>query len=160
MKIAVGSDHGGYGLKEKVIEFLKSEGYEPEDYGTHSKESCDYPLIGFDVAKAVSEDEAKRGILICKTGVGMAIIANKLPGVRAAAVYDKEMACSSREHNDCNVIVLAANYTDFKKSKEILKVWLTAEHVGERHVRRVKQIKEIESKLKGHGNVKSKSNRS
>lgn len=158
MKIAVGSDHGGYELKEKVIEFLKSEGYEPDDYGTHSKESCDYPLIGFDVAKAVGEGDADRGVLICKTGVGMAIIANKLPGVRAAAIYDKEMAGSSREHNDCNVIVLAANYTDSKKAKEILKIWLTTEHVGERHMRRVKQISQIESKLKGHGNVKSKKN--
>ncbi len=148
MKIAIGSDHGGYELKGKIIEFLKDEGYKIEDFGTHSKESCDYPMIGFEVAKAVSNGHADRGILLCKTGVGMAIIANKLHGVRAAACYDKDIAKSSREHNDCNVIVLAANYTDFKTSRNILKVWLKAQHAGERHARRVKQIKDIESKLK------------
>ena len=149
MKIAIGSDHGGYDLKDKLIKFLKEEEFKVKDFGTHSKESCDYPMIGFEVAKAVSEKSADRGILICKTGVGMAIIANKLHGIRAAACYDADMAKSSREHNDCNVIVLAANYTDFKKAKEILKIWLKTEHAGERHARRVKQIKDIESKLKG-----------
>lgn len=150
MKIAIGSDHGGYELKAKIIEFLAQEHYDVKDFGTHSKESCDYPMIGFEVAQAVSDGSADKGILICKTGVGMAIIANKLHGVRAAACYDEEMAKSSREHNDCNVIVLAANYTEAKKSKDILKIWLKTEHLGERHARRVKQIKEIEAKLKGH----------
>ena len=148
MKIAIGSDHGGYELKEQLIEYLKGEGYDVTDCGTHSKESCDYPLIGFEVAKAVSEGQSRRGILICKTGVGMAIIANKVNGIRAAACYDKDMAKSSREHNDCNVAVLAASYTDFKKSKDILDIWLNTEHIGDRHARRVCQIKEIESKLK------------
>lgn len=149
MKIVIGSDHGGYELKAGLVEFLKKEKYSVEDLGTHSKESCDYPLIGFEVAEAVSKGKADKGVLICKTGVGMAIIANKVHGVRAAACYDKEMARSSIEHNDSNLIVLAANYTDLKKSKEILKTWLGATHLGERHARRVKQIKEIESKLKG-----------
>ena len=149
MKIAIGSDHGGYELKSGVMKFLKEEGYEIEDFGTHSKESCDYPMIGFEVAKAVGDGKAERGILVCKTGVGMAIIANKVHGVRAAACYDTDMAKSSKEHNDCNVIVLAADYTDAKKAKDIVKAWLTAEHVGDRHARRVNQIKEIESKLKG-----------
>jgi len=148
MKIVIGSDHGGYELKNKITEFLKEEKYEIQDLGTHSKESCDYPMIGFEVGKVISQGKADRGILICKTGVGMVIIANKLHGVRASACYDADIAKSSREHNDCNIIVLAANYTDFKKAKEILNVWLTAQHTGERHVRRVKQIKEIESKLK------------
>lgn len=149
MRIIIGSDHGGYELKTKLIKFLKEEKYDVEDFGTHSKESCDYPLIGFDVASAVSEGRADRGILICKTGVGMAIIANKLHGIRAAACYDREMAQSSREHNDCNIIVLAADYTDFKKAKEMLKIWLSAEFLGERHQRRVKQIKDLELKLRG-----------
>jgi ribose 5-phosphate isomerase B len=149
MKIVIGSDHGGYELKSGVMKFLKEEGYEIEDFGTHSKESCDYPMIGFEVAKAVGDGKAERGILVCKTGVGMAIIANKVHGVRAAACYDTDMAKSSKEHNDCNVIVLAADYTDAKKAKDIVKAWLTAEHVGDRHARRVNQIKEIESKLKG-----------
>jgi ribose 5-phosphate isomerase B len=148
MKIAVGSDHGGYELKNSIIDFLKEEKYPVEDMGTHSKDACDYPMIGFVVAKAVADGKADKGILICKTGVGMAIIANKLHGIRAAACYDKDMAKSSREHNDCNIIVLAANYTDIAKAKEILKVWLKTEHAGERHERRVKQIKDIESKIK------------
>lgn len=148
-KIAIGSDHGGYELKEKIIDFLKKEGYAVRDLGTHSKESCDYPMIGFEVANVVGSAAVDRGILICKTGVGMVIIANKVHGVRAAACYDTEIAKSSREHNDCNIIVLAANYTDFKKAKEILKIWLATEHSGERHTRRVKQIKDIETKLKG-----------
>lgn len=151
MKIAIGSDHGGYQLKQKISEFLKSEKYDVEDFGTHSKESCDYPLIGFDVARAVSAGKAARGVLICKTGVGMAIIANKIHGIRAAACYDEEMARSSREHNDCNIIVLAADYTDFERSKDMLKAWLAAQHTEERHQRRVKQIKDLESKLKKEG---------
>ena len=148
MKIAIGSDHGGYELKKDIIKFLQEEKYTVEDMGTHSKDACDYPMIGFEVAKLVADGKAARGILICKTGVGMAIIANKLHGIRAAACYDKEMAKSSREHNDCNIIVLAANYTDIEKAREILKIWLKTEHAGERHERRVKQIKDIESKLK------------
>jgi len=148
VKIVIGSDHGGYELKNKLIGFLREKEYEVEDLGTHSKESCDYPLIGFEVAKAISEGRSDKGVLICKTGVGMTIIANKVHGVRAAACYDVDMARSSREHNDCNVIVLAANYTDFNKAKEILVAWLTTEHIGERHARRVKQIRDIESKLK------------
>jgi len=147
-KIAIGSDHGGYELKNKIIEFLKAGGYDVRDFGTHSKESCDYPMIGFEVAKAVSGGEAERGILICRTGVGMAIIANKIHGVRAAACYDKDMAKSSREHNDCNIAVLAADYTDFKAAKKMVKIWLGTEALAERHARRVKQIKNIESKMK------------
>ncbi len=147
IKIAIGSDHGGYELKTGIIKFLRENKYAVEDLGTHSKDSCDYPMIGFEVAKAVSEGKADRGILICKTGVGMAIIANKLRGIRAAACYDKDMAKSSREHNDCNIIVLAANYTKFIEAKEILEVWFKTEAGGDRHARRVKQIKDIESKL-------------
>lgn len=149
MKIAIGSDHGGYELKSALIQFLKEEGHEVLDLGTHSKESCDYPLIGFEVAKAVSESKAERGVLICKTGVGMVIIANKVHGVRAAACYDVEMAKLAREHNDTNVIVLAASYTKSSLAKDILKAWLAANHTEERHARRVKQIKDIEKKIKG-----------
>ena len=150
MKIAIGSDHGGYELKDKLIEYLRGEKYVVNDMGTHSKESCDYPLIGFDVAKAVGKGQADRGVLICKTGVGMAIIANKVHGVRAAACYDKAMAKSAREHNGCNVIVFAANYSDFKQALEMLKIWLITEPLGDRHEKRVKQIKDIESKLRGN----------
>ncbi|MDP3791222.1 MAG: ribose 5-phosphate isomerase B [Candidatus Omnitrophota bacterium] len=149
MRIVIGSDHGGYELKNKIIKFLKSEKYAVEDFGTHSKESCDYPLIGFDVAQAVSKGKADKGILICRSGVGMAIIANKLHGIRAAACYDRAMARSSREHNDCNILVLAADYTKFREAKELVKIWLSTKHIGQRHARRVKQIRQIESRLKG-----------
>ena len=148
MKIVVGSDHGGYELKEGLVKFIKDEGYEVLDFGAHSKESCDYPLIGFEVARAVSEGRAARGVLICKTGVGMTIIANKVHGVRAAACYDAVMAKLAREHNDTNVLALGANYMDLARAKEILKAWLGAKHTEERHARRVKQIKDIELKMK------------
>jgi ribose 5-phosphate isomerase B len=148
MKIAIGSDHGGFELKVVLTKFLRERKMQVKDFGTHSKESCDYPLIGFEVAKAVSQKEFERGVLICKTGIGMTIIANKLSGVRAAACYDIDMARSSREHNDCNVLVLAANYMDEEKAKEIVKVWLKAKHLGERHARRVEQIREFEKDLK------------
>lgn len=149
VKIAIGSDHGGYELKDVLVKFLKDKGYEVRDLGTHSKGSCDYPLIGFEVAREVGEGRADKGVLICKTGVGMVIIANKVHGVRAAVCYDVDIAKSSREHNDCNVAVFAASYTDPKKAKDILDAWLSTPHAGDRHARRVGQIKEIESKIKG-----------
>ncbi len=148
MKIAVGSDHGGYELKEKILRFLKGK-YELVDFGCYSKESCDYPLIGFKVAETVSDGDADRGILICRSGVGMAIVANKLQGIRAVACYNENLARSSRQHNDCNILVLAADYTTFKDAKKFIKIFLTTDSEGERHERRVRQIEEFESKLKG-----------
>jgi ribose 5-phosphate isomerase B len=159
MKIAIGCDHGGLELKKVIVEFLKSEGHEVKDFGTHAKDSCDYPIIGFEVAKEVADGKADRGILICKTGIGMAIIANKVHDVRAVACYDVAMAISSVEHNDCNVAVFGASYTPADKAKEIVKAWLAAKHAGDRHARRVKQIKDIEKKLNGsaEGNSNGKS---
>jgi ribose 5-phosphate isomerase B len=151
MKIAIGSDHGGFALKGDVIKFLKELGHDVADMGTHSKESSDYPLIGFEVAQAVASGACATGVLICKSGIGMAIIANKVHGVRAAACYDKELARSSREHNDTNVLVLAANYSNIDQAKEIVYTWLTTPHEGGRHARRVGQIKDLEQKLKGNG---------
>ena len=148
MKIAIGSDHGGFELKQKLIELLVKEGHQVKDFGTHSKESCDYPLIGFEVAKAVSGGRHERGVLICRTGVGMVIVANKLPGVRAVACYNEEIARTSREHNNANVIVFAADYTKSPEAKKIMKVWLATEHLGQRHARRVGQIREFEKRLK------------
>lgn len=149
MKIALGSDHGGYELKDGLIKFIESLGHEVNDFGTRSKESCDYPVIGFEVARAVSAKKADRGVLICKTGIGMVVIANKVHGVRAAACYDADMARSAKEHNDTNVLVLGANYMDIEKARQILEAWLNAKHTEERHARRVNQIKKIESKIKG-----------
>ncbi|MCX5679509.1 MAG: ribose 5-phosphate isomerase B [Candidatus Omnitrophica bacterium] len=148
MKIVIGSDHGGYELKSKLIEFLKNSKYDAADIGTHSKDSCDYPLIGFEVARAVSVGRADRGVLICRTGIGMAIIANKVPGIRAGVCYSVKMAKSSREHNDCNVLVLAADYTEERLAKKILKIWLNTNSLGDRHARRVKQIDKLETKLR------------
>jgi len=146
VKIAIGSDHGGYELKGKLVDFLKAGKYTVEDFGAHSKDPCDYPEIGFEVAKAVSEGRADRGVLICRTGIGMAIIANKLPGIRAGACYDEKMARSSREHNDTNVLVLAADYTPETEAKKMLEIWLTTSALGDRHAKRVKQIEELELK--------------
>jgi ribose 5-phosphate isomerase B len=149
MKIAIGCDHGGLELKKILVEFLKNEGHEVRDFGTHAKDSCDYPLIGFEVAKEVADGGVDRGILICKTGIGMAIIANKVHDVRAVACYDVAMAVSSREHNNCNVASLGASYTPADKAKEIVRAWLSTKHAGDRHARRVEQIKDIEQKLNG-----------
>jgi len=155
VKIVIGSDHGGYELKNKLVTFLEKNKYDATDMGTHSKDSCDYPLIGFEVAKAVSAGKADRGVLICRTGIGMAIIANKVSGIRAGVCYSVEMAKSSREHNDCNILVLAADYTEAALAEKILKVWLDTESLGDRHARRVKQITDIESKLRNRQNGKS-----
>ena len=146
-KIAIGADHGGYALKEKITEVLKKMRYQVIDVGTHSEQSCDYPEYGFSVAKKVSSRKALKGILICKTGIGMAVIANKLPGVRAGVCYSKEDAISSRQHNDTNVLVLAATRISSKKAIEITKVWLKTKTLKGRHSRRVNQIKKIEKKV-------------
>lgn len=144
MKIVIGADHGGFKLKESLVRFLISEGHEVKDMGTCSEESCDYPLMGYEVGKAVGAKKFLRGILICKTGIGMSIVANKVKGVRAALCDRVDIARSSREHNDANVLVFAASIVSAEKAKKILKVWLSTKHIGGRHGRRVKQIREIE----------------
>lgn len=143
MKIVLGSDHGGYQLKKRIIKFLESKGHELADLGTHSAESCDYPLIGARVARAVGEGAFERGILICKTGIGFSIVANKVPKVRAALCQSKKAAKLSREHNDANILVLGAIFTKDEQAKEILEVWLKTPFQGGRHARRVKQIDKV-----------------
>ncbi len=145
-KIAIGADHGGYELKEKIKKLLKRMKYSFEDVGTDSPESCDYPEYGYNAAKKVSLKKADRGIVICKTGIGMAVIANKVRGVRAGACNTKEDAISSRQHNDTNVLVLAAEEVPTKKALEIVKVWLKTKALKGRHARRVRQIAAIEKK--------------
>lgn len=146
MNIAIGADHGGFELKEKIVEYLKSRKYKVKDFGTSSDKPCDYPPIGYEVAKAVSERECDKGILICKTGIGLAIVANKIRGVRAAVCHTEELAKSSREHNDCNILVFGAKYIGFEEVKKILEVWLESDISEERHRKRVDQIREIENK--------------
>ena len=145
MKIALGADHGGYTLKGHLSKFLQSQGFEVADYGTHSSEPCDYPQYAYKVAKAVSEKKAGMGILICKSGNGMAMVANKLPNVRAAICFDKDVAMLSRQHNDANILVLGSEHL-FDDPELIVKTWLKTGFEGGRHQRRVKQIAQLEKK--------------
>ncbi len=145
MKIALGADHGGYTLKGHLNRLLESQGYQTTDYGTHSSEPCDYPQFAYKVAKAVSEKKADVGILICKSGNGMAMVANKLPNVRAAICFDKDVAILSRQHNDANILVLGSEHL-FDDPELIVKNWLKSGFEGGRHERRVKQIAQIEKK--------------
>lgn len=149
MRIAIGSDHRGFNLKEKLIEFLRKEGYKVKDFGTHNVlKSCDYPGIGYRLAKGVSSGKIKRGILICKTGIGFSIIANRVRGIRAALCHNLESAKLSREHNDSNILVLGANFVKEEMAKKMVKLWLQTEFLGGRHTRRVRQIEDIERKLR------------
>ena len=146
-RIAIGADHGGFALKESLKAMLERSGYSVEDVGAHSDRSCDYPEFGFEAARKVSARKAPRGIVICKTGIGMSIIANKLPGVRAGLCASVADAVSSRQHNDTNVLVLAASRTAQGKAKEIVRAWLKTAALKGRHARRVRQIKALEKKL-------------
>lgn len=148
MKIAIGSDHGGFKLKEKIVIFLKSRKYQVNDFGAFSEESCDYPLIAYDVAKKVASKKNNKGILICKSGIGNCIVANKVKGIRAALCYNIKAAKLSRLHNDANVLVLGAVFTNFTKAKGIIETWLNTDFEGGRHLRRVKQIEGIENNVR------------
>lgn len=145
MKIAIGADHAGYNLKEKVKDYCERKDYQIIDKGTDSESSVDYPDFAFAVAEAVSSNEADYGILVCYTGIGMSMAANKVPGIRAALVNAPELAEMTRRHNNANVLTLGAGYTDFEEAKEITKVFLSTEFDGtkpgqERHQRRVNKI--------------------
>jgi ribose 5-phosphate isomerase B len=145
MKIAIGSDHAAFELKGLILDRLKSLGHQVEDLGTHTSASCDYPPIAEAVAKRVSEGKAERGVLMCGTGIGMSIAANKVPGVRAALVYSEKVAAGTRDHNDSNVLVLAGREFSNEENLRMLDVWMKTPFSNEdRHVRRLKQISEIE----------------
>ena len=146
MKIAVGSDHAGFSLKEKIIKFLRERGYEVIDYGTDSQNSTHYPLFAKEVALAVQEGKAERGILICGTGIGMSITANKFRGVRAALCLNEYMAKMSRLHNDSNILCLGNRIVGEDLALSVLEVWLDTPFEGGRHVRRLELISEIETK--------------
>lgn len=145
--IAIGSDHGGFFLKESIKKDLAEKKHIVFDGGTYTADACDYPEYGFEVAKKVSQKKAARGIVICKSGIGMSIIANKLPGVRAGLCNSVEDAISSRMHNDTNILVLAASKRSVKKAKEIVNVWLKTKALKGRHARRVKQIEKLEKEV-------------
>jgi len=147
MRIGIACDHGGFGLKEEVKTFLKSAGVDPIDFGSFDETSVDYPDLGHHVAEKVSKGELDRGILICGTGIGMSIVANRFPGVRAALANELYSARCSREHNDANVLVLGGRVVGSGLAREIVKVWLETPFAGGRHQKRLDKIVAIEKKI-------------
>lgn len=142
IKIAIGSDHGGFELKEKIIEYLKSNEIEFKDFGTFSNESCDYPVFAKEVALEVSKGAFNKGILICGTGIGVSIVANKVKGIRAALCFDTFCAEMSRAHNNANVLCLGQRVLAQDLALEIVDVWLNSEFEGGRHEKRVHMIED------------------
>ncbi|MBU1121325.1 MAG: ribose 5-phosphate isomerase B, partial [Candidatus Omnitrophica bacterium] len=140
------SDHRGVKIKNVLTEFLKSKGHSVRDFGTYSTESCDYPDYIYPASLAVKEKKADRAIVICYTGIGSCIAANKVSGVRAALVYDIKSAGLSRKHNNSNALVLPAYLFKIDYMKKVVSHWLKTEFEGGRHLRRVKKIREIEEK--------------
>ena len=141
MKVAIGADHGGFELKEKVVDFLRKKAVNVKDYGTDSNESCDYNDVALEVAKAVRDQEVDRGILICGTGIGMCIQANKVDGIRAALVHDLFSAEATRLHNDSNILCMGGRIIGDEIAFAITNIWLNTEFSNqERHIRRVNKI--------------------
>jgi RpiB/LacA/LacB family sugar-phosphate isomerase len=145
--IILGSDHAGFNLKEHLKKVLIKEGFQIDDVGTHSRERCDYPGIAGRLAGTVSRSGRERGILVCKSGIGNSIVANKFPGVRAALCSNARAARLSREHNDSNILVLGSSFVSKKEAVNILRAWLKARFAGGRHRRRLNQIKKIEKQI-------------
>ncbi|MSP40776.1 MAG: ribose 5-phosphate isomerase B [Deltaproteobacteria bacterium] len=145
--IAIGCDHGGVELKDFLVGLLRAQGVALNDCGTQGSESVDYPDYGRAVSTRVSQGAAERGILICTSGIGMSMVANKFPGVRAALVSDLDGARSSREHNDANILVLSGAKTEQQLAREIVEVWLATPFAGGRHQRRVDKISQLEQEL-------------
>ena len=144
MRVSLGSDHRGIAIRPRLIQTLEANGYECSDEGTFSTKACDYPDIAAVVAQKVSSSEVDRGILICGTGLGMAITANKFPGVRAAPCYEKVMVEMSRRHNDVNVLCLPGDMIGDRPIDELVLLWLKTEFEGGRHSRRVEKIGHVE----------------
>ena len=146
MKIVLGSDHAGFNLKEKIKKYLKEQDFSFDDLGTYSTDPVDYPDITLKVAKAVAKGEYRRGIIVCGTGIGTAIAANKVPGIRAALCHDPVSSSFSRTHNDANILTLGERIIGPNLALEIVRIFLTTEFSGGRHIRRVEKIKKIEEK--------------
>ena len=144
MKIAIAADHAGFEEKEKIKKNLDKLGVEYEDMGTYSLDSVDYPDYARKVGEAVAAGAYDKGILVCGSGTGMAIAANKVPGIRAAVAWNEEIARLSRQHNDANVLALAARYIPDAEQEKIVKTWLETSFEGGRHERRVEKIEQIE----------------
>ncbi len=144
MQVGLASDHGGFELKGELKAFLKSLGVEPIDMGTFSEESVDYPDFGVLVAEKVSRGELEKGILICGTGIGMSMVANKFPRIRAALANDLYSCRCSREHNDANILIIGGRIVGKELAKEIVKVWLETPFAEGRHKRRLEKIEALE----------------
>ena len=148
MKISIGCDHSALELKNVLIDYLKEKGHVVTDRGTYTKDSCDYTDYGYAVAKDVQSGAADKGIVICFTGIGMSMIANKVKGVRCALVGSKDAAQLTREHNDSNCLALSAKYTGYALAKEIVDIWLNTEFShNERHQRRIDKITKYEEEF-------------
>ena len=145
MKIALAADHAGYEEKEKIKKTLDEIGVEYTDMGTNSPDSVDYPDFARKVAEAVAAGEYEQGLLVCGSGTGMAISANKVRGVRAAVAWNEEIARLARRHNNANVLSLAARYTSDEENEKIVKAWFSSNFEGGRHERRVEKIEQIEN---------------
>ena len=143
MKVAIGADHGAFDRKAQVIEHLEAAGYTVKDFGTYSSDSCDYPEFGRSVAKAVASGEFDKGIVMCTTGIGISITANKVPGIRCALCSDVTSARLTREHNDANVLAIGAGIIGPNLTMDIVDMFLTTEFSGEeKHARRIAKIEE------------------
>lgn len=141
--IALGCDHGGYGLMQEIIKFLEEKGYEYKNFGTYSEESCDYPDYAKKVALAIQSGECEKGILICGTGIGISITANKFKGIRAALCHDCFSAKATREHNDANIVAMGARVIGAGLATEIVRIFLeTPFSNDERHIRRIGKIED------------------
>jgi ribose 5-phosphate isomerase B len=149
--VALGADHAGFELKEALKSWLIERGCQVLDFGAHSTESVDYPDYAAQVAGAVADRKVERGVLICGTGIGMSMVANKVPGVRAAVCPDLYTARMSREHNDANVLALGARLLGHDAAIEILALWLDTAFAGGRHQRRVDKIAAVEGRLADEG---------
>lgn len=144
LHIAVGSDHGGFEQKTQLLAWLQEQGYEVDDYGCDSTDSVDYPDYAAAVARAVAAGKADFGILVCGTGIGMQVAANKVHGIRAANVTMPEFAALAREHNNANVVTLSGRFVDLESNERIVETFLTTQFAGGRHERRVAKIMDIE----------------
>ena len=144
MKIALGCDHGGYGLKCEIVKLLEAKGYEYQDFGCYSTESCDYPEFGEAAARAVASGECDKGIVICTTGIGISIAANKIKGIRCAHCADCLQAELTRAHNNANMMAIGAGFTGKNMAERMVEVFLTTEFEGGRHQRRVDKMMALE----------------
>ena len=146
MKIALAADHGGFNLKNRIKEHLQKDGYEVVDFGTNSSESCDYPDFALPAAEAVAFGECDKGIIVCTTGIGVSMVANKVPNVRCALCHDKFGAEMTRRHNDANVLAMGERAVEAGSALEIVDIFLNTEFEGGRHRIRVDKISAVEKK--------------